>query len=88
MSYSWDGYSNTYASLEAYNSFSYDYLKDLTYEPYLEKSIPDDMANRTYHVLTAKTGVCYDYAIAFAVIARYIGIQSYVHTGYFEMEYY
>lgn len=88
VSYSWDGYSNTYASLEAYNSFSYDYLKNLTYEPYLEKSIPDDMANRTYHVLTAKTGVCYDYAIAFAVIARYIGIQSYVHTGYFEMEYY
>ena len=54
----------------------------------MEKSVPDNMASRTYHVLTAKTGVCDDYAIAFVVIARYIGIEFFVRTGYFEMEYY
>lgn len=84
--YSWEGYSYTTASVASYNSFSKDYLKDLTYEDGLQKSIPDDMANRTYHMLTRKRGVCYDYAIASAVIARYIGIDSYVHTGLFIFE--
>ena len=86
VTYSWEGYSYTVASVASYNSFSWNYLKDMTYEDGLQKSIPDDMANRTYHILTAKRGVCYDYAIAIAVIARYIGIDSYVHTGRFVFE--
>lgn len=85
--YSWAGYRNTYASVAAYNSFYYNYLKDLTYEDGLQKAMPDDMANRTYHVLTARQGVCYDYAIALVVIARYIGLESFVRTGHFVMEY-
>lgn len=84
--YSWAGYSKTTAP--AYEYFTLDYLKDLTYEDGLQKAVPDDMANRTYHILTAKKGVCYDYAIAITVMARYIGLESYVRTGYFEMEYY
>ena len=87
VSYSWDGYSYYTASVKCYNSFTeYNYLKNLTYEEGLEKSIPDDMANRTYHILTKKRGVCYDYSIAFAVIARYVGIDAYVHTGLFTFE--
>lgn len=87
VTYSWEGYSNTYASVASYNSVNrYNYLKDMTYEDGLQKSIPDDMANRTYHILTAKKGVCYDYAIAFAVIARYVGIEAYVMTGLFTFE--
>ncbi len=87
VTYSWEGYSNTYASVASYNSVNrYDYLKNMTYEDGLQKSIPDDMANRTYHILTAKRGVCYDYAIAFAVIARYVGIDAYVMTGLFKFE--
>ena len=87
VTYSWEGYSNTYASVASYNSVNrYDYLKNMTYEDGLQKSIPDDMANRTYHILTAKRGVCYDYAIAFAVIARYVGIDAYVITGRFTFE--
>ena len=84
VTYSWSGYSKQTAP--AYEYFATDYLSGLTYEEGLEKSIPDDMANRTYHILTEKKGVCYDYAIAFAVIARYVGIESYVHTGYFIFE--
>ena len=84
ITYSWDGYSKTTAP--AYEYFTYDYVKNMTYETGLKKSIPNDMANRAYHVITKKRGVCYDYAIAFAVIARYIGINSYVHTGYFVFE--
>ncbi len=85
VQYSWEGYSKQHAP--AYECFARDYLSALHYRDGLEKSIPDDMANRTYHVLTQKKGVCYDYGIAFAVIARYIGLESYVHTGQFEMEY-
>lgn len=90
VTYSWEGYSNTNASTASYNSVTkYNYLTQMTYEDGLQKSIPDDMANRAYHILKYKKGVCYDYAIAIAVIARYIGIESYVHTGlyYFEPYY-
>ncbi len=87
VTYSFRGYSYTTASVKCYNSFTQlDYLSQLHYEEGLQKSIPDDMANRTYHVLTAKQGVCYDYSIAIAVIARYIGIEAYVHTGLFVFE--
>ena len=86
VSYSWEGYSYTAASVASYNSVTgYNYLKTMTHDG-LKKTIPDDMANRTYHILTAKRGVCYDYAIAFAVIARYVGIEAYVHTGIFTFE--
>ncbi len=89
VTYSWLGYSYTSASLSAYNSFTgYDYTGSMTYETGLQKSIPDDMANRAYHVLKDRQGVCYDYAIAFAVMARYVGIEAYVHTGYFAFETY
>lgn len=86
VTYSWEGYYNTSASVASYNSVKgYNYLRNMTHDG-LTKTIPDDMANRTYHILTEKKGVCYDYAIAFAVIARYIGIESYVHTGRFTFE--
>ena len=39
------------------------------------------MIYRAYHMLTARTGVCYDWGILFAVMARYVGVESYVHTG-------
>lgn len=87
VTYSWLGYSYTQASLYAYNSFTgYNYTSSMTYEAGLQKSIPDDMANRAYHVLKDRQGVCYDYGITFAVMARYVGIEAYVHTGYFAFE--
>lgn len=85
VSYSWAGYGYTSASVASYNSITYDYLQYLHHDGYA-RTVPDDMANRAYHMLTEKRGVCYDYAITFAVMARYIGIESYVHTGYFAFE--
>ena len=87
VTYSWEGYSYTVASVACYNSVNgYDYLSRMTYEEGLQKSIPDDMANRTYHILKDKKGVCYDYAIAIAVMARYLGLNAYVETGLFVFE--
>ena len=87
VTYSWEGYSNTNASVASYNSVTgYNYLAKMTYEDSLQKSILDDMSNRAYHILKYKKGVCYDYAIAIAVIARYLGIDSFVHTGLFYFE--
>ena len=86
VTYNWEGYSYTYASVGAYNSVTgYNFLSAMTYDGQ-KKSIPDDMVNRTYHILAARKGVCYDYAIAFTVIARYVGIESYIRTGYFTFE--
>ncbi len=75
--YSWDGYSQNYAP--AYDCFTLKY--DLEYETGLPQAYPMDMIYRAYHALTAKKGVCYDWAILFTVMARYVGIESYVRTG-------
>lgn len=77
VSYSWQGYSQTFAP--AYDKFTLKY--DLAYEEGLPEAYPKDMIYRAYHMLTAKTGVCYDWGILFAIMARYVGIESYVHTG-------
>lgn len=77
IDYSWDGYSQNYAP--AYDRFTLTY--DLTYETGLPQAYPIDMIYRAYHMLTARTGVCYDWGILFAVMARYVGVESYVHTG-------
>lgn len=77
VDYSWDGY--TQHSAPAYDKFGLDY--DLENDPSVISPYPKDMINRAYHSLTDKTGVCYDYAILFSMMARYVGIESYVHTG-------
>lgn len=77
VEYDWEGYSQTWAP--AYDKFTLTY--DLEYETGLPKAYPDEIINRAYHSLTAHKGVCYDYAALFAIMARYIGVESYVHTG-------
>lgn len=80
--YSWHGYSKKTAPAYEYFSLTY----DLKYEEGLQLSVPKDMIYRSYHTLTEHKGVCYDYSILFAVMCRYIGIEAYVHTGYYTME--
>ena len=72
IDYSWDGYSQDYAP--AYDCFTLTY--PLTYETGLPEAYPKDMIYRAYHMLTARTGVCYDWGILFAVMARYVGIKA------------
>jgi len=78
VQYDWEGYSQDWGS--AYDKFTLTY--DLAYETGLPEAFPEDVINRVYHSLTAKKGVCYDYAALFAIMARYIGVESYVHTGW------
>ena len=82
INYSWAPYSQDWAP--AYDCFVPKY--DLSYDPGLEEVIPYEVANRSYHAMKYGEGVCYDYAAAFALLARYIGIDSYVHTGNFHIE--
>lgn len=83
ISYSWAPYSQDWAP--AYDCFVPVY--DLSYaDPGLQEVVPFEIVNRSYHAITYHEGVCYDYAAVFALLARYIGIDSYVHTGYFQIE--
>ena len=82
VSYSWHGYTKKTAPAYEYFGLTY----NLNYEEGLQLSVPKDMIYRSYHALTEHKGVCYDYSILFAVMLRYIGIESYVHTGYYTME--
>ena len=82
IDYSWAPYSQNWAP--AYDCFVPQY--DLTYDPGLEEAVPFEVANRSYHALKYGEGVCYDYAAAFALLARYIGIDAFVHTGNFQLE--
>ena len=80
--YSWMPYSQHYAP--AYDCF--DVVHDLSYEEGLQESAPFEIVNRAYHAMEFKRGVCYDYAAAFALLLRYIGIDAFVHTGTFLLE--
>lgn len=82
IDFSWAPYSQNWAP--AYDCFAVDH--DLTYDAGLQEVIPYETANRAYHALTENEGVCYDYSALFAVMARYIGIDSYIHTGMFTFE--
>lgn len=77
ITYSWEGYSQDWAP--AYDKFTLTYR--LTYETGLPEAIPREVIDRSYHALTARRAVCYDWGALFAVMARYVGIESYVHTG-------
>lgn len=80
--YSWMPYSKH--SAPAYDCF--DVIHELTYEEGLQESAPFEIVNRAYHAMEFKRGVCYDYAAAFALLLRYIGIDAFVHTGTFLLE--
>ncbi|MBP3411764.1 MAG: S-layer homology domain-containing protein [Oscillospiraceae bacterium] len=82
VQYTWAPYSQDWAP--AYDCFVPKYY--LEYTPGLQESIPFEIINRSYHVLSRKEGICYDYAAVFAVIARYMGFEAYVHTGDFTFE--
>lgn len=82
IDFSWAPYSQNWAP--AYDCFNVTH--ELTYDEGLQEVIPFEVANRAYHALTEHEGVCYDYASLLAVMARYIGIDSYVHTGMFTFE--
>ncbi len=82
ISFSWAPYSQNWAP--AYDCFNVKH--ELTFEKGREHVVPFEVANRAYHALTKHEGVCYDYAATFALLARFIGIDSYVHTGVFEFE--
>lgn len=82
IDYSWEGYSKTTAP--AYDCFTCTY--NLTYDDTLKQAFPREIIDRSYHALTAHKGVCYDWGALFAVMARYVGIEAYVHTGYFRFE--
>lgn len=82
VAYSWAPYSQNWAP--AYDCFVPVY--DLEYEEGLEEAIPFEIVNRSYHCLVEREGICYDYGALFALMARYLGFESYVHTGYFVFE--
>ncbi|MGM9554232.1 MAG: S-layer homology domain-containing protein [Faecousia sp.] len=82
INYSWAPYSQNWAP--AYDCFVPQHT--LTYEPGLQEAMPWEIVNRTYHSMAYHEGICYDYAAVFAVMARYIGVDAYVHTGYFIFE--
>ncbi len=82
VTYSWAPYSQNWAP--AYDCFVP--LYDLEYEEGLEEAMPFEVVNRSYHALVEREGICYDYGALFAVMARYLGFESYVHTGDFIFE--
>lgn len=62
------------------------YVEEMTYEEGLEHAIPDKVVNHASYALFEYKGACYDYASLMAVAIRHIGINAYVHTGYWILE--
>lgn len=84
ITYSWEGYSQQWAP--CYDKFTLNYLDQLTYTEGLQEAIPQEIVNRSYHAIAKHKGICYDWGALMAVMARYVGLESYVHTGYFVFE--
>lgn len=82
VNYSWAQYSQDWAP--AYDCFVPVYI--FTTLSFVEPTVPYEIANRTYHTLLYREGICYDFGAAFAVIARYVGVEAYVRTGDFVFE--
>ena len=80
INYSWDGYK-----AHTYEGFAVPYPLD-DYEDGLQRAIPQEIIDRTYYTMRNHKGVCYDWGAVFAVMMRYIGLDSYVHTGMFRFE--
>lgn len=62
------------------------YVEQMTYEEGLEHAIPDKVINHASYALFEERGACYDYASLMAVAIRHVGINAYVHTGYWILE--
>lgn len=82
---------NGYGFVEgATNQYDYltktDYVLRMTYETGLEHAIPDKVINHASYALFENKGACYDFASLMAVAIRHIGINAYVHTGYWVLE--
>lgn len=71
----------------AYNEQNwYGFAKPYHYNDFVGKyacPIPNSVIDRGYYAMFYGEGVCYNYASAFAIMARNIGINAYVHTGTF-----
>lgn len=80
IDYSWDGYK-----AHTYEGFNVPYPFN-DYEEGLQRAIPQEIIDRTYYTMSRHKGVCYDWGAVFAVMMRYIGLESYVHTGMFRFE--
>ena len=80
IDYSWDGYQD-----HTYDGFNVPYPFN-DYEEGLPKVMPQEIIDRTYYTISNHKGVCYDWGAVFAVMMRYIGLESYVHTGMFRFE--
>lgn len=80
IDYSWEGYKS-----HTYEGFAVAYPLD-DYEDGLQRAIPQEIIDRTYYTMRNHKGVCYDWGAVFAVMMRYIGLESYVHTGMFRFE--
>lgn len=84
IAFDWEPYSFPHTA-PAYDRFAVDH--ELQSDPAVNNlPIPYETVNRSYHCLTEKKGICYDYSSLFAIMMRYIGIDAYVHTGIFTFE--
>lgn len=84
ITYSWEGYSQQWAP--CYDKFTLNYIDTLTYKEGLQEAIPQEIVNRSYHAIAENKGICYDWGALMAIMARYVGLEAYVHTGYFVFE--
>ena len=74
--YSWWPYTGVHVG---YHDFNVDH--HLTYDEDLEEVIPYEIVNRAYHAMTTHLGVCYDFAAAYTVMARYLGFNCFSVYG-------
>ncbi|MDO4173459.1 MAG: S-layer homology domain-containing protein [Eubacteriales bacterium] len=85
IDYSWAGYTRSNSGYNGFNLSKNPYPYN-DYEEGLQKAFPEEVIARTYYTMKNQKGVCYDWAAVMAVMARYVGLDAYIHTGQYTFE--
>lgn len=84
--YTHNGYGYVEGVTNTYDYFLKTYVGLMTYEEGLQKAVPDNVVDHACYALFENYGACYDYASLMALAIRHVGINAYVHTGYWILE--
>lgn len=85
--YTHNGYGYVEGATNTYDYFQRDfYTGNMTVTEGIQHFIPDKVINHAAYALFEKRGACYDFGSLMAVAIRHVGINAYVHTGYWILE--
>ena len=85
--YTHNGYGYVEGATNTFDFFQRNfYTEKMTKTEGISHFIPDKVVNHASYALFENLGACYDFASLLTIAIRHVGINAYVHTGYWILE--